>query len=355
MNGTSALSTDVSPLKASNVNNPNAMKNPMVLLCKIDLSRLKRIPTDRNGRLNNGKSPLISGRTSALHFQKRDEDRLSADRNSSNEFAQNGRLSRNRLVDEEKTNRLSSSRDSSTTSSDSSSGSSSSSDNETNNPLENGTSCQSETRYDNDDNPIKHNNSNKTSSGNSSSYNKNVHSNLTDSRNMKYSRSPNIDEKPINKIKRESLKSEFNNCEYNSAYNNSTLKSPKIDDKSFGGKMGYNQSNCRTIDGKNTNIKREQIKMENGIDVSGKLALNDDFAEIDNRKKRPSSANSSPHKEKKRKKMVDDSMMDHQLLPPTNHDRLDSSLLPPPPQKPLVQKVYYSYFDRANEDKDDIG
>lgn len=117
VNGTSASSTEVSPLKSSNVNNTNSNKSlaPEQLLCKIDLSRLSRIPPGRNGRRNNSKSPMnaaISGRTSALHFQKRDEDRLSVGRNSENEFALNGRLSRNRMVEEDKSNRLSSSRDS---------------------------------------------------------------------------------------------------------------------------------------------------------------------------------------------------------------------------------------------------
>lgn len=183
-----------------------------------------------------------------------------------------------------------------------------------------------------------------------------MHSNLAEtrlgaeqSRNMKFSRSPNIDEKPLNKIKREGLKNEFNSCEYNNAYS----KSPKTlaDDKPFNSKMNHNSSNCRGGDAKsNANIKREQIKMENGI---GKLATNDDFTEVNNPKKRASSANSSPYKDKKRKKLnCEDQMMDHQLMPPTNHDRLGASLLPPP--APIYTK-YFSYFDCINDEKEDIG
>lgn len=40
-------------------------------------------------------------------------------------------------------------------------------------------------------------------------------------------------------------------------------------------------------------------------------------------------------------------------VPPTNHDRLDNLLAPPPQKSPIVQKVYYSYFERANDNKDE--
>ena len=41
-------------------------------------------------------------------------------------------------------------------------------------------------------------------------------------------------------------------------------------------------------------------------------------------------------------------------MPPTNHDRLDNSLAPPPQKPPIIQKVYYSYFERVNDKKDEI-
>lgn len=41
-------------------------------------------------------------------------------------------------------------------------------------------------------------------------------------------------------------------------------------------------------------------------------------------------------------------------IPPTNHDRLDNLLAPPPQKSPIIQKVYYSYFERANDKKDEI-
>lgn len=43
-----------------------------------------------------------------------------------------------------------------------------------------------------------------------------------------------------------------------------------------------------------------------------------------------------------------------QTIPPTNHDRLDNLLAPPPQKSPIIQKVYYSYFERANDKKDEI-
>lgn len=163
-------------------------------------------------------------------------------------------------------------------------------------------------------------------------------------------RSPKLDERHM-KIKRENLKSEFSNVEFNSTTNRS-IKSPKIliDDKALD-KVSYNGD----IKTSNANIKREydKIKLENGNDDGNRLLGAEDLI-TNNRKKRAPSANSSPYKDKKRKKMFDDIAMEQNLLPPTNHDRIDSDILPPPPQKPLITKVYYSYFERTNDDRDEI-
>lgn len=159
-----------------------------------------------------------------------------------------------------------------------------------------------------------------------------------------FSRSPKIEEKQINKIKRECLKTEYSHSEFNTF--NKGIKSPKvIDDKSLE-KLVCNGESKNA----NTNIKKEydKIKTENGNDESSKLLAGENLIP-NNRKKRFSGANSSPYKDKKRKKAFDDVAMDQQLLPPTNHERIDSNILPPPQQKPIFTKVYYSYFERMND------
>lgn len=87
-----------------------------------------------------------------------------------------------------------------------------------------------------------------------------------------------------------------------------------------------------------------EIKVENG---------NVDFSP-DSRKKKSSSANSSPYKDKKRRKLCDEPIVEQQQLALTNHDRFDAPLLPPPIMKPVVTKIYYSYFERTNDDHDEM-
>lgn len=145
--------------------------------------------------------------------------------------------------------------------------------------------------------------------------------------------SPKTEEKHINKIKRECQKNDLTT----------------IDEKVFN-KLNYNGDTKNT----SANIKREhdKIKIENGNDDGNSAQNNIQM----NRKKRTSSVNSSPYKEKKRKKMFEDATMEEHLLLPNNHDRTISDVLPPPPppQKPLITKMYYSYFERANDDRDEI-
>lgn len=330
--------------------------NVTSVVCKIDLSRLSRIPSDRNGQRqpnnnNNLKSPCNrDGRKSAL--QRRDEGR-----NTPTEIAQNGRKSQNRIVANNKNNnksnnRLNSEHDSSSaeeehsSSSSSSSGSSSESETEVQpNAKQNGACDSYEITKLNGGANNNNDHSSYTGFGHTITESQSTHLEPHAIRNLNSnSRSPNklADEKPVSKIKRESLKHEFN--DFNNAY---------ISSKTMIDKLGYSNPNCNS-DTKNTNIKRErdQIKIENGTD--DKLAAaNDDYLTTNNRKKRSSSANSSPYKDKKRKKLCDDAM-DQQMLPPTNHDRLDPALLPPPAQKPNITKVYYSYFEHSNDDRDEM-
>lgn len=345
--GYQALNTNANTNPKLNLNNVTSM------VCKIDLSRLSRIPSDRNGQRqqknnNNLKSPCSTDdRKSAL--KRRD-----GGRNTPTEIAQNGRKSQNRIVanttNDKSNNRLNSEHDSSSAedehSSSSSSSSGSSSESETDvqpNAKQNGACDSYEMTKLNGGANVKNNNNNNHSSYDTE-YGRFTIAESPSVRNLNSNlRSPTklADEKPVNKIKRESLKHEFN--DFNNAY---------ISSKTMIDKLGYSNTNCNS-DTKNTNIKRErdQIKMENGTD--DKLAANVDYLTTNNRKKRSSSANSSPYKDKKRKKLCDDAM-DQQMLPPTNHDRLDSALLPPPAQIPNITKVYYSYFEHSNDDRDEM-
>lgn len=143
------------------------------------------------------------------------------------------------------------------------------------------------------------------------------------------------------KIKRENLKSDFLSHETCSP----TIKSPNRNnvDKVLNKKFSFNEdTKC--------NVKKEvdKTKMENGNDEQCKsMELEDSMQNM------RTSANSSPFKDKKRKKVFEDVAMD-QLLPPTNHDRLISDTIYPPAQKAFVTKIYYSYFERTNDDKDEI-
>lgn len=146
--------------------------------------------------------------------------------------------------------------------------------------------------------------------------------------------SPKMEEKHFNKINHECQRSELTT----------------IDEKILS-KLNGDTTTTTTI---SANIKKEhdKIKIENENDEESKICAQN--IQI-NSKKRTSSVNSSsPYKEKKRKKMFEDSAIEEHLLLPTNHDRIISDVLPPPPppQKPL--KIYYSYFEKTNDDRDDI-
>lgn len=335
--------------------NPKLNSNNVTLLvCKIDLSRLSRIPSEKNGQRQqnnnkNLKSPCSTdGRRSAL--QRRD-----GDRSTPTEIARNGRKSQKRIVantnnKNNSNNRLNSEHDSSSAeeehSSNSSSSSGSSSESEPQNAKQNG-ACDSYemTKLNGGANNNNNNNhSSYTGFGHTITESRTTHLEPHAIRNLNSnSRSPTklADEKPVNKIKRESLKHEFN--DYNNAY---------ISSKTMIDKLGYSNTNCNS-DTKNTNIKRErdQIKMENGTDHQ--LIAKDDCLTPNNRKKRSASANSSPYKDRRRKRLCDDAIDQH-MLPPTNHDRLDSALLPPPAQKPHITKLFYSYFEHCNDDRDEM-
>lgn len=343
--------SELSALKANN--NLGLSKSQTTLstssqpiICRIDLSRLNHVPTDRNFKINRGKSPnnvMLPRRRDSPLFTKRDDERLSTGR-SPVDFGQNtGRRSQNSFVDDEVNNRLSNSRDSSCSSTTTSS---------KHRDIENSGSVRnSSTRFDD-------------ITSNASTKDRNKHNNMNNNNycnNDNYMQSPKMVEKLMGKsIKREGVKNEFSNNDYNTGYINST-KSPKILDEKFHSNQYVNShiNNKLKYDnnGANDNIKRENIKIEstyssnNLSEDTSKIMTSDDFI-ANNRKKRSPSANSSPYKHSKRKKLLDDPL-DQVQMPPTNHDRLDANLLPPP-QKPIVQKVYVSYFERTNDDRDEI-
>lgn len=251
------------------------------LLCKIDLSRLARIPANpRRKRSTN-----------------RDNTKF----------------------------RLNNSRDSSTSSSCSDS---------MQRPTENGGSSRH--RFEYDTTTVTGTNDRCKHSSSSSGYNS-IESRLS------HGDLPKIDEKLTGKsaIKHESLKNEFSNNEYN-AYCNAI--SPPL--KGLDEKQSYVSS--KSYRGKGASVKRDIIKMETNHLDTHKLTVNDGLLTTNNRKKRASSSNSSPHKEKRRKKS--DEHIVSQPAPPTNHDRLEDDR----PTRSNVQKMYYSYFEHANDERDEI-
>lgn len=367
--------SELSALKANNnlglsKSQTSLSTSSQPIICRIDLSRLSRIPPERTNRLNHGKSPknvTLPRRRDSPLFTKRDDERLSTGR-SPVDFGHNtGRRSQNSYVDDEVNSRLSNSRDSSCSSTTTSS---------RHRDIENsGNGRNSSTRYEDvtlgtsTKERSKHiNNNNHCGTDN---YNAGVLNNVDNKivqneqlpvRNANYLHSPKLDEKLIGKaIKREGVKSEFSNSDYNT-YNNSMISPKTLDDKFHTTQYLHSQTNSHynnkikyDNNGANDNIKRENIKTEtnyanNISEDTSKIMTSDDFI-ANNRKKRSSSANSSPYKDKKRKKLIDDPL--DQSMPPTNHDRLDSNLLPPP-QKTVIQKIYVSYFERTSEDLDEI-
>lgn len=337
MKGTSAIDLHTLAGKSAPLSTPMVPTSP--LICRIDLSRLARIP-DGPRRYNSNQ------------FQN---DRRTSHR-SPGDFA-GGRRSRTSICDDDVEGRLSNSRDSSTSSTSSDS---------RQRDIENGSNSSSRLRYEYDANTVA-NVSERGKHSSSSGYNS-IDSRLGHGEPLpirNHGLSPKLDEKPMGKaaIKRESLKNEFSNNEYNAYGGEISPPTKGLDDKMHnnhhshmqpwaGGGGGVGKSYSGNGDTKS--IKREGIKMESAYNDGHppldphKLCAPDEF--VNNHKKRSSSANSSPYKERKRKK-VDD--LESQTGPPTNHDRLDAGKLGPP-QKPIIQKVYYSYFERTNDERDEV-
>lgn len=360
---TVASERDCYTVAVSNIHNSNNLITPNQIVCKIDLSRLSRIPGERNSRNNNNKSPnnadvLLMVIYNVLINLK------SYDSSIKYFFFEFQTVRQNVQNGSRYTNWVSSH--------GTSSGSSSSANNSGDSDAFNESEQNGDIVYDHarhlkpkikkkNFRNIPQGNQNKMtkeSPYNSETYTRYIGCNFdnTEANTTRhigsFSRSPKPDEKQEGKhfkMKRENLKSEFSNLELNSVSRIPKSSKIVIDDKSLE-KLNHNGD----IKNPNLYIKEEydKIKFENGNDDSTTLSRLEDVI-TNSRKKRASSANSSPYKDKKRKKVFDD-LVDQDLLPPTNHDRIDTDILPPPSQKPLITKVYYSYFERTNDDRDEI-
>lgn len=160
--------------------------------------------------------------------------------------------------------------------------------------------------------------------------------------------SPKTEIKLSAKIKRETMKTDFPNPEFG-AYNR-TIKSPPntLEEKNAVNKFGYNGDSKNN----NTSIKREidnfKTENDNVNDESNKSTE----GEGPNQNNSIKSANSSPYRDKRRKKMLTGE--EQQILSLTHQDRLNPDFTTTSLQKPLVTKMYYSYFERTDDNIDEI-
>lgn len=108
-------------------------------------------------------------------------------------------------------------------------------------------------------------------------------------------------------------------------------------------------NNRYSFDTESKNFKKdiEKFKMENEDDYIKHLDRDDTNYNIST--KRSTSANNSPYKEKRRKFFFEKTEVNHDLSDQgTVHSELHSH------QKPIVKKIYYSYFERGCDDRDEI-
>lgn len=172
-------------------------------------------------------------------------------------------------------------------------------------------------------------------------------------------------------IKHESIKSEFMNDEYNYltsktsttddkyiVYNNSklsnnnTVKQEQIIKNEYKGMTVQSAGSAAVSNDINNSSNNNQISGIQSSSNNSKSTVNDEYVPK-NQRKRSSSSSSSPFKEKRRKKDKTSSQSQNEVmeqLPPTNHDRLSEKVILPPPPQPIIQKAYKSYFERSNDE-----
>ncbi|GAB0095258.1 AF4/FMR2 family member lilli [Sergentomyia squamirostris] len=148
-----------------------------------------------------------------------------------------------------------------------------------------------------------------------------------------------------NSIKRESIKSEYINADI-------TGTSPRIDDK---GSL-YGSSKLGSFNG---GIKREKlIEAKSDFYTSGTATSEIDVKQSggggklttecltkDKKKRRTSSGSGATLKSSKKRKNGVQSELLHETTPPTNHDRIEPAVV----YRDVEKKIYYSYFECTND------
>lgn len=175
----------------------------------------------------------------------------------------------------------------------------------------------------------------KFSTRNSNQFQKNLNDeSLEQSAHCLMSCSPKGIEKSMSRIKRENPKTEFS---YKGVdiHNKITESFPIIEDTRL---------NRYTFETETKNFKSDvdKFKRENEDNCIKPL----DKSDVHNSAKRSTSANNSPYKEKRRKLFFE--KME------TNQELFDQGTVRSELQKPVVTKIYYSYFERGSDDKDEI-
>lgn len=111
--------------------------------------------------------------------------------------------------------------------------------------------------------------------------------------------------------------------------------------------MKHKNRYCDDLETKNLKKNIEKFKMENVDDFI--THLDKDVVKNNPSTKRSTSANNSPYKEKKRKIFLEktENNLVFSEQGTTNSETIAS-------QKPIVRKVFYSYFERGSDDRDEI-
>lgn len=154
--------------------------------------------------------------------------------------------------------------------------------------------------------------------------------------------SPKKNETSINKFKRENQKIEIFN------------KKADIQDQTTDSSMTIYEPtkfvNKYAFDIDTKNFKKDVNKLEiESEDVLIKPLDKQNF--LHKNTKRSTSASNSPYKEKKRKCFFEKIENNHELL---DQGTIHSDISPTPMQTAVVTKIYYSYFEQSNDDKDEI-
>lgn len=111
--------------------------------------------------------------------------------------------------------------------------------------------------------------------------------------------------------------------------------------------MKHKNRYCGDLETKNFKKNIDKFKMENVDDFI--THLDKDVVKYNPSAKRSTSANNSPYKEKKRKIFLEktENNLGYPDQGTTNSETIAT-------QKPIVRKIFYSYFERGSDDRDEI-